>query len=142
YPFAVMTGEGAFSLTPAQRRNLRNYVSRGGFLVASAGCSSSAWDASFRSEIHKIFPDLKLKRLPMSHPIFHTVYDIKSLTNKRSSSTYLEALEIDKKIVLVYSKDGLNDTANAGPGCCCCGGNEIYVARQVNVNLLAYALTH
>ncbi len=142
YPFAVMTGEGSFSLSIIQRENLRSYVSRGGFLVASAGCSSTPWDASFRAEIRRIFPDVKLKRLPMSHPIFHTVYNIQKLKTKSSSKTYLEAMEVDGRIVLIYSKDGLNDTANAGPGCCCCGGDEILNARKVNANLLAYALTH
>lgn len=142
YPFAVMTGEGVFSLTPVQRLNLRNYVTRGGFLVASAGCSSSAWDASFKSEFRLMFGELKLKKLPMSHPVFHTVYDIGKLVTKSSQPAALEALEIDGKIVLIYSREGLNDTANAGPGCCCCGGNEILNARKVNANLLAYALTH
>lgn len=142
YPFAVMTGEGTFSLTEPQRQNLRSYVMRGGFLVASPGCSSSSWDASFRAEFRKVFPKQKLEKLPMSHPIFHTVYDIEKLKTKGSGSGHLEALEIDGKIVLIYSSDGLNDTGNAGPGCCCCGGNEILNAKQVNANLLAYALTH
>jgi hypothetical protein len=143
YPFAVMTGEGAFVLTPPQRANLRNYLTRGGFLLASAGCSSSAWDASFRSEIASVFPELKLQKLPQSHPAFHTVYDIGELSTTHSGPpAYLEGLEIEGKIVLIYSHEGLNDTSNAGPGCCCCGGNEIRNARQVNVNLLAYALTH
>ena len=142
YPFSVMTGEGSFSLTAAQRENLRNYLNRGGFLVASAGCSRSSLDASFRAEMRTIFPHLKLKRLPMSHPIFHTLYDITSLKTKRASKPFLEGLEIDGKIVLVYSHEGLNDTANAGPGCCCCGGNEIKNARKINANLLVYALTH
>ena len=44
--------------------------------------------------------------------------------------------------MLILSPDGLNDTANAGPSCCCCGGNEIKSAKEINVNLLAYALTH
>lgn len=143
YPFAMMTGQGQFTLTPAQRANLRNYLSRGGFLVASAGCSSGEWDASFRAEISQVFPELKLQRLSMSHPIFHTVYDLTDWTLKHGGSdVYLEGLEVDGKIVLVYSKEGLNDTARAGPGCCCCGGNEIHNSRQVNANLLAYALTH
>ena len=142
YPFAVMTGEGAFTLTQTQRQYLRSYVTRGGFLVASAGCSSGPWNASFRAEIRKIFPNVRLKKIPMSHPIFHTVYDIKKLKCKNSAKASLEALEVDGKIALIYSREGLNDTANAGPGCCCCGGNEILNARQVNANLLAYALTH
>src|ERR1041384_569914 len=39
YPFAVMTGEGAFTLTDEERKNLRLYLEKGGFLLASAGCS-------------------------------------------------------------------------------------------------------
>ena len=143
FPFAVMTGEGAFTLTQPQRDNLRSYLSNGGFLVASAGCSSAPWTSSFRSEIAKVFPELKLSTLEYSHPVFHTVYDIDRLDCKKSfGEAHLEGLEIDGKIVLIFSSDGLNDTAKAGGQCCCCGGNEITNARQVNVNLLAYALTH
>jgi len=142
YPFAVMTGEGAFTLSEAQRENLKSYLTRGGFLVASAGCSSPEWAASFQREIKAIFPDLEMKKLEMSHEVFHTVYDIKELTAKRNTTPYLSGLELDGKIVLVFTEDGLNDTANAGPNCCCCGGNEIRNAKQINVNLLAYALTH
>jgi hypothetical protein len=143
HPFAVMTGEGSFQLTEAQRINLRNYLIGGGFLVASAGCSSPEWSASFRREIKKTFPDLKLARLDLSHPIFHTVYEIDRLDlTKSRGQTGLEGLTIDGKIVMVFSADGLNDTHHAGGNCCCCGGNEIRNARQINVNLLAYALTH
>jgi hypothetical protein len=143
FPFAVMTGEGAFTLTQSQRDNLRSYLSNGGFLVASAGCSSAPWSSSFLSEIAIVFPELKLTRLEQSHPVFHTIYDIDRLDCKKSSGqAHLEGLEIDGKIVLVFSRDGLNDTAKAGGQCCCCGGNEIANSRQVNVNLLAYALTH
>jgi hypothetical protein len=143
HPFAVMTGEGHFSLTEPQRTNLRNYLVNGGFVVASAGCSSEKWAESFRSEIAKVFPDVKLTRIDPSHPIFHTVYDIRALDLRKSSGqASLEGLIIDGKIVLIFSEDGLNDTANAGGNCCCCGGNEIGNARMINVNLLTYALTH
>ena len=143
HPFAVMTGEGRFRLTDAERQNLRNYLLAGGFVVASAGCSNHLWDQSFREEIALVFPELTLRKLEMTHPIFHTVYDIDHLLAKKSGSApYLEALVVEGRIVLVYSQDGLNDTANAAPNCCCCGGNEVRNSRQVNVNLLAYALTH
>ena len=45
------------------------------------------------------------------------------------------------KLVVVYSSDGLNDSHNA-KGCCCCGGNEITNGREINANILAYALLH
>lgn len=142
FPFAVMSGEDAFALTEEQRQNLRRYLENGGFLLASAGCSSPGWISSFRTEIARIFPELKLTRLEMSHPAFHTVFEIQALDCKRRGQAHLEGLEIDGRIALIFSEDGLNDTGNAGGRCCCCGGNEILNAKQVNVNLLAYALTH
>jgi hypothetical protein len=141
-PFAVMTGEGGFELTAAQQVNMRNYLENGGFIIASAGCSSDEWHNSFRRSLEKVFPEIPLKPLEMSHPVFHTVYDIKELRCKGTHRAHLEGLEIDGKIVLIFSPDGLNDTGKAGPRCCCCGGNEIQNSRQMNVNLLAYTLTH
>ena len=143
FPFAVMTGEGAFTLTQTQRDNLHDYLTNGGFLLASAGCSSAPWSTSFRQEIAKIFPDAALVKLDLDNKVFHTVYDVQQLNTKHAhDGAKLEGLEIEGKIVLVFSSDGLNDTANAGGNCCCCGGDEIRNARQINVNLLAYALTH
>jgi len=142
FPFAVMTGEGGFTLTDPQRRNMRDYLQSGGFIIASAGCSSDPWRESFLREIVVVFPELSLRPLDFQHPVFHTVYDIDALKCKGSHRAHLEGLEIDGKIVLIFSPDGLNDTSKAGGNCCCCGGNEIKNARQMNVNLLAYTLTH
>ncbi len=143
YPFCVWTGEGSFTLSADQRHALRTYLTNGGFIVASAGCSSPEWCASFRADIARTFPELKLEPIDFSHALFHTVHDIDKLDcRKLPKDAHLEGLEIDGRIVLVFSEDGLNDTAKAGKNCCCCGGNEIRNARQINVNLLAYALTH
>ncbi len=138
YPFAIMTGEGAYTLTEAERVNLRRYLERGGFLLASAGCSSQQWDESFRREVRIIFPTRKLEVIPMDHEIFHTIYQIKTLKTKGAPAK-LEGLTIGGKVVLIYSSDGLNDTMTMH-GCCCCGGNEINNSQQVNANILAYAL--
>ena len=142
YPFSVMTGEGPFRLFEAERINLKSYLMRGGFLLASAGCSSQDWDKSFRSEIRRIFPEVEMQRISLDHKLFETVFDIDSLDLKKSKGTaVLEGLIIDGRIVLVYSSDGLNDTANV-QGCCCCGGNEIRNSQEVNVNVFTYSLTH
>jgi hypothetical protein len=138
YPFAVMTGEGEFTLTDQERDNLRRYLDRGGFLLASAGCSSKLWDTSFRAEVAAIYPDRSLEVISMDSDIFHTVYDFDVLETK-GAPAQLEGLRIGGKIVMIYSPDGLNDTSTTH-GCCCCGGNEIQNAQQVNANILAYAL--
>ena len=48
---------------------------------------------------------------------------------------------VNGRLVMVYSKDGLNDVSNA-KGCCCCGGNMIVEAVLVNVNVFTYALLY
>ena len=139
FPFAVMTGEGAFTLTEEERKNLKLYLEKGGFLLASAGCSSKEWGDSFAHEIETIFPDRKLAEVPMDHPIFRTVFDVQRLDMSHGGEAKLLGLTIGGKIVLIYSPDGLNDTGTMH-GCCCCGGNEIKNSQKVNANILAYAL--
>ncbi|MBW3540916.1 MAG: DUF4159 domain-containing protein [Planctomycetes bacterium] len=141
FPLVIMTGEGTFQLTDAERENLRDFVERGGFLLASAGCSSKEWDRSFRQELAIVFAERRLEPLPMDHPLFHTVYDIVELAAKHGEPRPLEGISFGGRLGVVYSQDGLNDTAHT-QGCCCCGGNEITNCIQVNVNILAYALLY
>jgi hypothetical protein len=141
FPLVIMTGEGAFQLSDGERQSLKRYVERGGFLLASAGCSSEEWDRSFRKEMATVFAEAPLSTIGMDHPVFHTVYEIKDLKTKHSQPKPLEGISFSGRLGILYSQDGLNDTSHT-TGCCCCGGNEIYNAVQINVNILAYALTH
>jgi hypothetical protein len=141
FPMVIMTGEGDFELLDIERANLRKYVEGGGFLLASAGCSSPEWDRSFRSEMAKLFPDHPLTAIGMDHPIFHTVYDVTQLQGLHSQPRPLEGISLGGRIGVLYSVDGLNDTAHT-QGCCCCGGNEITNCEQINVNILAYSLLY
>jgi hypothetical protein len=141
YPFCVMSGNEHFSLSQKERERMRKYLMNGGFLLASPGCSDVNWDKSFRDELKLIFPEHALKPIPMSHPIFSVVNRIPQLTDKKGKTVMLEGLEINGRLVMVYSKEGLNDVANA-KGCCCCGGNEITQPARVNVNVFTYALLY
>ena len=141
FPLVIMTGEGTFQLTDAERQNLRQYVERGGFLLASAGCSSQEWNRAFRKEMATIFPRQPLTPLSMDHALFNMVYEIKQLDARHGKPRPLEGISLGGRLGVVYSQDGLNDTAHT-QGCCCCGGNEITNCIQVNVNILAYALVH
>ena len=141
FPLVIMTGEGTFDLPDAERQNLRKFVEGGGLLLASASCSSPDWDRAFRAEMAKVFPEHGLAALGMDHPIFHTVYDISELKAKHGTPRPLEGITTGGRIGVIYSQDGLNNTAHT-QGCCCCGGNEITNCEQVNVNILAYALLY
>ena len=141
FPMVIMTGEGSFSLTDQERKNLSQYIHRGGFLLASAGCSSKEWNRSFRKEMSMMFPQHPLEPIGMDHPIFNTVYEIKVLKAAHGKPQPIEGITVAGRLGVVFSQDGLNDTAHT-QGCCCCGGNEITNAIQVNVNVLAYALIY
>ena len=141
FPLLIMTGEGDFHLSERERDSLRRYLQRGGFLLASASCSSAEWDRSFRREMALVFPRNPLKPISLNHPVFHTVYDIKELKGLHAAPRSLEGITLGPRLGVIYSRDGLNDTSHT-EGCCCCGGNEILNCVEINVNVLAYALTY
>ena len=76
-----------------------------------------------------IFPKHPLQTIAMTHPMFHTVYDIRTWTASHSKPRPLEGISIGGRLGVVYSHDGLNDTQHTA-GCCCCGGNEIVNAIE------------
>jgi hypothetical protein len=141
FPLVIMTGEGLFQLPDRERDNLRRFVERGGLLLASASCSSQEWDRAFRREMAKNFPDSPLQPLGMDHPLFHTVFEITDLQARHGKPRPLEGIHRGGRLGVLYSQDGLNDTAHT-QGCCCCGGNELTNCEQINVNILAYALLY
>jgi len=140
-PFCVFSGEEAFTLTERERKNLRHYLMNGGFLVSSPSCSNADWDKSLRKEIALALPEYALTKIPMTHPMFSVVNKIATLSCKEGNTAMLEGVEINGRLVMVHSKEGLNDVHNA-QGCCCCGGNEILQSAQVNVNLFTYAVLY
>jgi len=142
YPFVLITGEADFFFSAKERENLKKYLESGGFLLASAGCSSKDWDRAFRREIAGLFGKDSLKKIAKDHPVFRTVHKIEEIKlTHPGEPAALEGLELDGKLVLIHSPHGLNDTTHT-EGCCCCGGNEIANSLELNVNILVYALLH
>jgi hypothetical protein len=72
YPVLFMTGHGTVSMTDAEIRNLRSYLTNGGFLYVD---DDYGMDQSIRRELRRVFPDRQLQELPFSHPIYHCHFD-------------------------------------------------------------------
>lgn len=141
YVAVVMSGEGAFELGEDDVKNLRAYLSHGGFILASAGCSDARWAQAFRREIQRLLPDATLEAMKIDHPALQTIKKVdKVLTSKPTDTEPFHAVTLEGRLAVVFSPLGLNDTSNAGPGCCCCGANEIRNARDLNANILAHVL--
>ena len=72
YPFLHVTGHGNIHFSDDEASRLREDLTRGGFLHVS---DKYGLDESFRREIKRVFPDRPLVDVPLSHPIYHIVYD-------------------------------------------------------------------
>ncbi len=72
FPFVHMTGHGVVKFSDAEVERLREYLLRGGFLHVD---DNYGLDETFRKEIARVFPDRPLVDVPLSHPIYHVVYE-------------------------------------------------------------------
>ena len=77
YPFALFSEVGEMTLTPREVTNLREYLNRGGFIIVDDFDGDSLeW---FADQMKAVFPDRGFVPMTLDHPIFHTLYDIKTL---------------------------------------------------------------
>jgi len=79
-PFVFMTSEGYFKLNEKEERNLREFLERGGFILADDCVYAAREDRFFRTYnklIDKLFPDNPMRKIPYDHEIFHIYYHFK-----------------------------------------------------------------
>jgi hypothetical protein len=157
YPVAFMHGRRSFRLREVERKQLREFIERGGFLLADAICANEEFVASFRREMSAIFRDAKLQPLPASHPLFTQEfrgYDITKVSLRdptaraegdplkakifRTAPT-LEAIEIDGRLAVVFSPYDLSCALENSPSLEC-KGYDRRDAAKIGVNVLLYAL--
>jgi len=75
YPFTYIVEPGQMTFSDQEAKRLREYLLRGGFLHLD-----DFWGLAQRqnavNELSKVFPDREIKRIPLSHPVFHSFFDI------------------------------------------------------------------
>jgi hypothetical protein len=76
HPFAYMIEPGDIQLSDEEAATLRRYLLAGGFLLVDDFWGDYEWD-NFHEAFKRIFPDRELQELPVEHPVFHCVYDLK-----------------------------------------------------------------
>ncbi|MEK6237721.1 MAG: DUF4159 domain-containing protein [Planctomycetales bacterium] len=76
YPFIYICEPGSILLTDDERAALRRYLLNGGFLMVDDFWGEAEWQG-FHEEIKEVFPNREPVELPLEHPIFHCVYDLK-----------------------------------------------------------------
>jgi len=81
YPFIYIVEPGDLSFSDEEATILRKYLLNGGFLMVDDFWGDSEYEG-FYEAIKKAFPDREPQELEMSHPIFHTVFDLKMKKNE------------------------------------------------------------
>ena len=71
-PYIYMTGHGNVRWSDQDLATLRRYLQQGGFLHAD---DNYGMDASIRRELQRLFPDQPMVEVPLTHPIYHLVFD-------------------------------------------------------------------
>ncbi len=104
YPFLYMVETGFMALSDQEIENLRYYCLNGGFLLMDDTWGDEQWHHT-RSVMEQVFPDRQFTELDVSHPIFHTVFDIEELPQVPSIG-----------VALAGKKDGITHEQQVGPG--------------------------
>ena len=140
YPFLYMTGHGTVRLTAEELRALRGHLEAGGFLYAD---DNYGMDTSFRAMVRELFPEEQLEELPVSHPIYHSFYDLPGLPKIHEHDGKPPqglGITIDGRLVLFYSYesdigDGLEDPSVHGDP-----PEKRELAIKMAVNILMFAI--
>lgn len=151
YPLLFMHGERPPELSDAECANLREYILRGGFLLAEDCVIGSGTlgnnnrnDHFFRrmaeTDFARILPGAKLQRLPNDHPVFHTVFDLpRGLPHMQGTPHGLHGLVLDGRVVALLSPSDIHCGWTNGDGWF--GPGKAREAFRMGANFYAFAMT-
>jgi hypothetical protein len=159
-PIVIMQEVGSLYLDEDDATHLRNYLLKGGFLWVDDFWGEYAWHI-WETEIRKALPagEFPMIDLPVTHPLFHILYDVKGVaqipsinvwlgtgrTSERPDSQVPHARAIlgsDRMLVLITHNTDYSDAFERE------GENRAYFERFAGVgyafgiNALLYALSH
>ena len=77
YPFVYIVEPGALRFSEPEVVALRKYLLNGGFLMLDDFWGSQAWNVVER-ELKRVFPERNFTELPLTHPVYHCVFEIKA----------------------------------------------------------------
>lgn len=166
-PFIYMVEPGSLYLDDEEIAALRKYLLNGGFLWLDDFWGDSEW-ANMEQVLKQVFPDRSFVEMPLDHPLYHCVFDIKSKsqipnvelgTASQSNggitwepyhdgdvrTVHHKAIYDDKGRVMVFAT---HNTDN-GDGWEWEGDNHYYfenfsekIAYPLAINVIFYTMTH
>ncbi|SDK45560.1 DUF4159 domain-containing protein [Microbulbifer yueqingensis] len=113
-PFCYLAGHKLVEFTPAERRNFRDYVNRGGFVFVD-DCNhdiDGLFAKSFEAQMVELFGEDCLQKLPADHEIYRCFFQFDELPVTSFELNgwgddlvhdYLKAIVVDGRIAVLYS---------------------------------------
>jgi hypothetical protein len=163
YHLVFMHGRHEFRLTETERLRLREYLERGGTLLADAICASRPFATAFRRELAEVLPGATLERIPSDDPLFTTAYggyDVRQVTLRdpqaatdgqpgaahrvvaarvRHTEPQLEGIKIDDRWAVIFSPFDISCALESHEAIGCRGYTQQDAAR-IALNVLLYSL--
>jgi hypothetical protein len=112
-PLIYLSATTDFTLSEAERNNLRRYLHNGGFLFAEASEGRPSFDAAFRREMARVLPGKELKPVEKSSFLYRVPNAISSVKyrpalavmkgNELVGAPELESIELNGSLAVVYS---------------------------------------
>lgn len=157
HPLVFMHGRRAFTWSETERKAIKTYLDRGGFLFADSICASKEFADSLRAEMKSIYPDSQFVRLPAPHQVFTTEFhgfDVTTVTLRDpqlrdegdpltaklvKTAPLLEGLDVGGRTVVVLSPYDISCALEKGASLECKG----YIppdAARLGANVILYAL--
>ena len=142
FPFLHVTGHGTIKFSDEEVVRLREYLLRGGFLHVD---DNYGLDESFRREIARVFPDRQLVDVPLSHPIYHIIYDFPKGVPKIHEHDGAPArgygIFIGERLAVYYTYSSDLGNGWEDPGTYSDPPELHEAALRMGVNLFVYAVT-
>ena len=77
FPVGYMAEAGYWTQTDEEAANLRAYLTKGGFIIFD-DFRGGDW-SNFEAQMKRVLPDVRMVELDISHPIFHSFFDVATL---------------------------------------------------------------
>lgn len=77
FPWIYIVESGALYLTDTEAKRLRDYLLNGGFLMFDDFWGERDWE-NMAEVMKQVFPERDFVELPLDHPLYHCVFDIRA----------------------------------------------------------------
>jgi len=146
YPFVFATSEGYFKLPDNEEKNLKEFLMRGGFVLADDcvyGQTGDRFFVDYRKMMKRVFPEHRIERVPATHELYHCYFEFPK------GAVFLQGNRAHGGDWAVFEKGTGRIMTLITPWDYHCGWcNMFFTAKQneqalrMGVNIVIYYLTH